>query len=429
MSKSLITTTKDSVNPMHQIFNSKEFGNLEIVMVDNKPYFPATKCAEILGYVNPQDAIRRHCKGVRETLTPTHNQYGAKVDQQVRYIPEGDLYRLIIRSKLSTAIKFERWVFEEVLPSIRENGKYTLDEAAGIILRVGSKASHHHHDRIIDQVLAPHKVTDGLRRKIRAQEADKLNRITFGKTAKEYRNDHPDMPRNKNMRDEATVSQLWILLNLETANAALLKAGVDEEERFTTLCELAGDYFTDAFGTNVNDGPESRLEQLKRLPVMNIDEYVDWEIDTMIDGIPFKTLAYKFIDMVCSVAVHEDDLECHYPVQDGEDLHLWNFKINTPSGTILVDIDDSLKKIGNQEYITSDGYDISKGIRSLDSLRHSLRENLPAYSILAYNDELHDNTPVLAYHNNEIMNLKQLMAIINPISKKDLKQLLSSKSN
>jgi prophage antirepressor-like protein len=110
-----------------QQFHSAEFGSLDILMIDGKLYFPATECATILGYTNPHKAIRDHCKGVNESFTPS-----AGGVQKTKYIPEGDLYRLIIRSKLPAAERFETWVFDEVLPTIRKYGAYiqpdTLDE-------------------------------------------------------------------------------------------------------------------------------------------------------------------------------------------------------------------------------------------------------------------------------------------------------------
>jgi len=111
-----------------QVFENSEFGKLEVMTIDGKPFFPATECAKILGYKEPEKAIRTHCKGVSKMDTPTLNQHGARVIQKVNYIPEGDLYRLIIRSKLPAAEKFERWVFDEVLPSIRKHGAYITDD-------------------------------------------------------------------------------------------------------------------------------------------------------------------------------------------------------------------------------------------------------------------------------------------------------------
>ncbi|MDR0905493.1 MAG: phage antirepressor KilAC domain-containing protein [Oscillospiraceae bacterium] len=114
-------------NNQIQHFRSDEFGLLEILTIDGKPYFPATECAKVLGYSNTKDAIIRHCKGVVK-----HDSLTIGGNQSKNYIPEGDLYRLIIRSKLPAAERFERWVFDEVLPSIRKFGAYaapsTLDE-------------------------------------------------------------------------------------------------------------------------------------------------------------------------------------------------------------------------------------------------------------------------------------------------------------
>ena len=106
-----------------QVFNNSEFGEFEIIEIGGKPYFPATKCARVLGYAEAEKAVRTHCKGVSEMDTPTT---GGK--QTIKIISEGDLYRLIVRSKLPTAEKFERWVFDEVLPSIRKHGLYAADE-------------------------------------------------------------------------------------------------------------------------------------------------------------------------------------------------------------------------------------------------------------------------------------------------------------
>jgi prophage antirepressor-like protein len=113
-----------------QQFHSAEFGALDVLMIDGKPYFPATECAAMLGYKNPQKAIRDHCKGVNESFTPS-----AGGTQKKNFIPEGDLYRLIIRSKLPAAERFEVWVFDEVFPTIRKHGAYatpeTLEEMIG----------------------------------------------------------------------------------------------------------------------------------------------------------------------------------------------------------------------------------------------------------------------------------------------------------
>lgn len=102
-----------------KIIHHKEFGVLNVAVINGKEYFRGTACAGNLGYKSPADAVRKHCKGVFEIATPTNGGI-----QKVKYISEGDLYRLIVHSKLPSAERFERWVFDEVLPEIRKNGSY-----------------------------------------------------------------------------------------------------------------------------------------------------------------------------------------------------------------------------------------------------------------------------------------------------------------
>jgi len=113
-----------------QVFQNEEFGKIEVLMIDGKPYFSATESAKILGYKNPRDAIAKHCRGdgvVKcDRVSSTTNQHGVSTNQTVEktYINEGNLYRLIIRSRLPAAVRFETVVFDEILPSIRQHGAY-----------------------------------------------------------------------------------------------------------------------------------------------------------------------------------------------------------------------------------------------------------------------------------------------------------------
>ena len=111
------------------VFKNSEFGELGVMLIGGKEYFPATACAKILGYTDPYDAVKRHTKG-----SVKHRVLTSGGEQEQKYIPEGDLYRLIIRSKLPAAERFERWVFDEVLPSIRKQGSYvTMDKLMEVI--------------------------------------------------------------------------------------------------------------------------------------------------------------------------------------------------------------------------------------------------------------------------------------------------------
>lgn len=109
-----------------KVFEHSAFGKLEVLIKDGKEYFPATEIAAILGYKNPRDAIAKHCKkdGIIAVsqITTEGNSY------QKKYINEGNLYRLIVKSKLPEAEKFESWVFEQVLPTIRKTGGYVANE-------------------------------------------------------------------------------------------------------------------------------------------------------------------------------------------------------------------------------------------------------------------------------------------------------------
>ncbi|MDO4649672.1 MAG: phage antirepressor KilAC domain-containing protein [Eubacteriales bacterium] len=116
-----------------QIFSSKEFGDVRLMKDGEQILFSATDVARCLGYKNPHDAIRRHCKGTplakHEGVSITVNQHGTTTTQTVEmaFITEGNVYRLIAHSKLPAAVEFEKWIFEELLPAIRKYGAYMTD--------------------------------------------------------------------------------------------------------------------------------------------------------------------------------------------------------------------------------------------------------------------------------------------------------------
>lgn len=105
-----------------QIFNKDGFGNVRTIEEDGKILFVATDIAKALGYTNPNKAIGDHCRWVTKREVP-HPQSKTKT-MEVNVIPEGDIYRLVANSELPNAEKFESWVFDEVIPSIRKNGGY-----------------------------------------------------------------------------------------------------------------------------------------------------------------------------------------------------------------------------------------------------------------------------------------------------------------
>ena len=117
------------MNQQLQVFNHEQFGDVRIIEEDGKVLFCGSDVAKALGYENPRDAIRRHCRCVAKR--DAWVQTGTKSDgtpamrlNSTNFIPEGDVYRLITHSKLPAAERFEKWVFDEVLPTIRKTGGY-----------------------------------------------------------------------------------------------------------------------------------------------------------------------------------------------------------------------------------------------------------------------------------------------------------------
>ena len=103
-----------------QIFTNPDFGEVRTIEENGAVMFCGSDVAKALGYSNPRDAISRHCRGVVKRDTPTESGM-----QEMSFIPESDLYRLVFGSKLPTAERFTDWVTEEILPAIRRHGSYS----------------------------------------------------------------------------------------------------------------------------------------------------------------------------------------------------------------------------------------------------------------------------------------------------------------
>lgn len=106
-----------------KIFENEEFGQVRVIEIDEKPYFAGSDIAKALGYAIPHKAVQTHCKGVLKRNIPTNSG-----TQEMLIITEGDVYRLIMKSKLPSAEKFESWVMDEVLPTIRKTGGYVNND-------------------------------------------------------------------------------------------------------------------------------------------------------------------------------------------------------------------------------------------------------------------------------------------------------------
>lgn len=127
-----------------QIFNSGEFGEIRTIEIDGKPYFVGADVAKALGYKDTVNALKQHCRGV----VKHHLIDSLGRNQEASFITEGDLYRLIMKSKLPSAEKFEAWVMDEVLPTIRKTGSYQKPMTIAEQIQLLALGNQNHEERI-----------------------------------------------------------------------------------------------------------------------------------------------------------------------------------------------------------------------------------------------------------------------------------------
>lgn len=116
-----------------RIFKSPEFGQIRTIEIGGEPWFVGKDVAEILGYKDTSDAMRRHVDD-EDKLTRCFTDSGQSREMYV--INESGLYSLILSSKLPTAKRFKRWVTSEVLPAIRKTGMYATPMTTADKLRL-----------------------------------------------------------------------------------------------------------------------------------------------------------------------------------------------------------------------------------------------------------------------------------------------------
>lgn len=113
-----------------KLFSNQDFGEIRLMEIEGAIYFVANDVAKALGYTNPSKATNDHCK--KSLMTWGNDSLGRK--QEFKVIPEGDVYRLVVKSQLPGAEKFESWIFDEVIPSIRNHGMYATEQTIDKIL-------------------------------------------------------------------------------------------------------------------------------------------------------------------------------------------------------------------------------------------------------------------------------------------------------
>lgn len=216
-----------------KIFKNEEFGQLSVIVKNNKEYIEAIEVATILGYSNPRDAINRHCDKDGVVFSDVGVVTGFRKDNskafQVvtkKFIDEGNLYRLIIKSKLPSAKRFEKWIMDEVLPSIRKHGAYMSEEVINktlddpdFIIEMATKLKYERGQRRLLQEKAEHleaSITiDKPYTNFGKSIATSSDAITIGQFAKVLNNNNINIGRNR-------------LFSILRDNGYLIKCGKDK---------------------------------------------------------------------------------------------------------------------------------------------------------------------------------------------------------
>ena len=216
-----------------KIFKNEEFGQLSVIVRNNKEYIEAIEVAAILGYSNPRDAVTRHCDKEGVVFSDVRVVTGTRKDNSKafkvvtkKFIDEGNLYRLIIKSKLPNAKRFEKWVMEEVLPSIRKHGAYMSEEVINktldnpdFIIEIATKLKYEREQRKLLEEKANHLeatiTVDKPYTNFGKSIATSSDAITIGQFAKVLNNNNINIGRNR-------------LFSLLRDNGYLIKSGKDK---------------------------------------------------------------------------------------------------------------------------------------------------------------------------------------------------------
>ena len=216
-----------------KVFENDEFGQLSVIVKNNKEYIEAIEVATILGYSNPRDAVNRHCDEDGVVFSDVGVVTGIRKDNseiiQVvtkKFIDEGNLYRLIVKSKLPSAKKFEKWVMEEVLPSIRKHGTYMSEEVISktldnpdFIIEIATKLKYERQQRkLLEEKAKSLEATiiiDKPYTNFGKTIATSSDAITIGQFAKVLNNNNINIGRNR-------------LFSILRDNGYLIKCGKDK---------------------------------------------------------------------------------------------------------------------------------------------------------------------------------------------------------
>ena len=216
---------KDNIMEL-KILEHSDFGEIR-TQVDDKGniLFAGSDVAKVLDYSKPANAVTNHCKGVTVLMTPTNGGV-----QKIKYITEGDLYRLIINSKLPSAEIFEKWVFDEVLPSLRKYGMYATDE-----------------------VLADDEKLLEMAEKIKAEKS--LVKIQKAKAKKLRKEKRELLANNKKLKFDNDVLERYMIKSQEVLDEVeplvYFAESVLNSDLDMTATQIAADYGLSAYQLNI----------------------------------------------------------------------------------------------------------------------------------------------------------------------------------
>ena len=246
------------------IFENKQFGSIRTLTIDGEPYFVGKDVAEILGYTNPQKALRDHIDEEDKTVNDLFTVNGTRGI----LINESGLYSLILGSKLPTAKTFKRWVTSEVLPTIRKTGGYINND-----------------DAFIETYLP---------------NADENTRLLFKGTLETVRNLNAQIKQNKPkvvFADAVTSSKTSILIG---ELAKLIKQNgiqIGEKRLFSWMRENG--YLIKRKGTDYNSPTQRSMEmelfEVKETAITHADGHVTISKTTKVTGKGQQYFINKFL--------------------------------------------------------------------------------------------------------------------------------------
>ena len=217
----------------------KQFENQNVrldIDKDQKVWYHGGDVCDVLGYQNARKAIVDHCKQAGVTKRYVSSDSGRK---QAYFIDQHNIIRLVLRSKLPSAERFEEWAIN-VIHEVLNTGSYSSDTGDRKALRQDVGRNYVMLCNVVhDEWIRTH---DGEKPKAFAysNEANMLNRIVFGKSHAEWKElNFQEAEKGLNQRSFATNYQLSLLDHLEKEDMVLMAAEFLYQERKLILEEKA----------------------------------------------------------------------------------------------------------------------------------------------------------------------------------------------